>query len=348
MDPSYKVIFFKFTDLFKNAVSIFLEEKIVLNKDYLSKDKNIEKYIYEACEAIQIVAVSYIKYEREISQYSNEELNKSMGEICGRNYEIEARLAYRRILELFIESFHFSKIIENKEEVFRYFFLIKNLKAFYSRNKHSEDICDISLQFDKKVISEIRKELNSFSLKDVPFYIAVSNGKNKDFNKDNDIKDLIKGYSTLFKESVVHLSESQRLALGNSYQSYSETSEVVHGYSGGPKFDLKYYHQEMLGLYAKMYSLTLDILKQLILIGGDKINNTELVESIKSLKTEMFNLSIGHVVMVKNEVKAKIIDTSVSKNGCRKYKVEYIDKRDVWSFAFDEEWFLFKDLRKVL
>ncbi len=347
METTHSTLFFEFTDLLKKAVAISSEQKILFGKDYLSKDKNIEKYIYEACEAIQLTGVSYLKYKRDVSHYSDDELNKSMGEICGRNYEVEARLAYRRILELFIESLLFSKVNENKEGVFRYFFLAKNLKAFYSRNKNSEDICDMSLQFDKKVISEIKKELSGFGFKQVPFYISIRNRKPRDFNNDKDIPDLIKGYSALFKESIVQLSESQRLAVGNSYQSYSAASEVVHGYSGGPKFDLKHYHQEMLGLYAKIYLLTLSILKQLILIGGDKINNLELIGSIQSLKTETSNLNIGDIVTVKNEVKAKIIYASVSKSGCKKYRVEYIDKRGSWNFSFDEEWFLFEDLKKL-
>lgn len=342
----FKIVFLQFPTKIKDL--IFSESEVDIKnwgKDYLSKNKNIEKYIYEACEALQIFGISYTKYKKELSIYTDEELNSDIGEIVGRSFEIETRLTLRRAFELFIESLYFEEIKSNKENIFRHFFLIKNLKALYSRENNLKKFCDLSSSFDVKAISEIRQELSNLNIS-TSFYIS----KDRDYQKDKDVVYLLKSYSKLFEEAVGKMSDSQKLIIGESYQSYAETSEVIHGYSGGPKFNLKNYHQEITGLYATIYILSLNILKNIISIGEQNINDKTLIESIKGLRTDLsdnFLIKIGDFVTVKKEVKAKVVEILVSKYGCKKYKVEYADKRGDWNMSFEQEWFLLKDLTKI-
>jgi len=341
----FKPILFEFPNLLKNSISSE-NQKTDWSKDYLSKNKNIEKYIYEACTALQIFGVSYTKCKKELSIYSDEELNNGIGEVVGRSFEIEARLTLRRTQELFIESWYFKEIINDKKNVFRNFFLIKNLKAFYSRETNLKKFCDLSSSFDIKAISDIRQELQNLNIS-TPFYIS----KNKDYQKDEDMVRLLKSHSKLFEEATGKMSDGQKLILGESYQSYAETSDVIHGYSGGPKFNLKNYHQEVDGLYARVVVLASNILKHLAIIGKDCIGNSDLIEAINGLETDnlpkSFLINIGDNVLVKREVKAKVAEISVSKYGCKKYKVEYTDKRGDWSWSFEQEWFLLKDLTRL-
>lgn len=344
-DNFFRPIFFQFPTLLKKGISSGINVGD-WGKDYLSKHKNIEKYIYEACEALQIYGISYTKHNKELGIYSDEELNNGIGEVVGRNFEIEARLTLRRTQELFIESWHFKEIKSNKENVFRHFFLIKSLKAFYSRENNLKKFCDLSSSFDVKVISEIRQELKNLNIS-TPFYIS----NNKDYTKDEDMVRLLKSHSKLFEEAIEKLSDGQKLIFGESYQSYAETSDVIHGYSGGPKFNLKNYHQEINGLYARIAVLASNILKHLALIGENCVGNNDLIGAINELKTDAlpksFLINIGDDVLVKRQVKAKVIEMSISKYGCKKYKVEYIDKRGDWSWSFEQEWFLLKDLAKL-
>ncbi len=340
----FRPILFQFPTLLKDAVSS--ESKITdWSKDYLSKNSNVEKYIFEACNEILLSGISYLKHNKELNIYSDQELNQGTGEVVGRNFEIEARLALRRLQELFIESWYFKELKNSQENTFRHFFLIKNLKAFYSRENNLKKFCELSSSFDTKVISEIREELNNLNLQ-TPFYIA----KDKDYKKDSDVIYLLKSYVKLFEDATNKISEGQKVSLGESYQVYAETSEVIHGYSGGPKFNLKNYHQETQALYGRVAILASNILKHLVTIGEDAIQDKDLVEAIKGLKTDSlpdaFTLDIGDVVLVKKQIRAKITDISVSKFGCKKYKVEYVDKRGEWSWAFEQEWFLLKDLVK--
>lgn len=338
-------ILFEFPSLLKGSVSSNTE-KIDWAKDYLSKNKNIEKYVYEACEALQIFGISYTKYKKELDIYSDKELNDGVGEMVGRNFEIEVRLTLRRAVELFIESWCFKETEIDKESTLRHYFLIKNLKAFYSREHNLKEFCDLSSNFDVKVISEIRQELKNIDIP-TPFYI----NRGKDYTKDEDIIYLIRSYSQLFKEAVGKMTEGQRLIIGESYQLYAETSEVIHGYSGGPKFNLGNYHQEIDGLYARIAVLSANILSHLVIIGEKCIRNSELVNEIKGIKLnrlpEAFSLSIGDSVLVRKAIKAEVIEISISKYGCKKYKVKYTDKRGNWNMAFEQEWFLIKDLIKI-
>ncbi|HED05089.1 MAG TPA: hypothetical protein ENI61_00210, partial [Ignavibacteria bacterium] len=195
-------------------------------KDYLSNNKNIEKYIYNACEALQICGISYTKYTKELKRYSDEELNNGAGEIVGRNFEIEARLMLRRILELFVESWHFKEIKKNKEETFRHFFLLRNLKAFYTRKSNAREFCDFDLEFDTNAILEIRKKLTTVSVQN-PFYFT----NKKDFSRDGDIKHLLKPFRNLLEDAMPKMTDGLREIIGESYQLYAETSDVVHGFS---------------------------------------------------------------------------------------------------------------------
>ena len=204
----FQPILFLFPNILKESVCTDTEIKD-WEKDYLSKNKNIEKYIFNACEALQISGISYEKYKKELERYSDEELNKKAGKIVGRNFEVEARLVLRRILELFVESWHFKEIKNDKENNFRYFFLIKNLKAFHFRNSNSKEFCDFPLEFDTKAISEIRTELKNLSVQNL-FYLT----NNKDFNKDKDIKHLIKPFRNLLEEALPKMTDGLREMVG--------------------------------------------------------------------------------------------------------------------------------------
>src|SRR3989344_7662897 len=341
----FRPILFQFPNLLKESVS---SEEDINNwgKDYLSKNKSVEKYIHDACEALQICGISYTKYKKELVAYSDNELNQKTGKVVGKNFEIEARLALRRMLELFVESWHFKEIVADKERVFRRFFLIKNLKAFHSRKSNVEEFCDFILDFDTKAILEIRTELGSLSVQSV-FYLA--NGK--DFKKDGDVKDLTKSFFKLLKEAMPKMPDGQREMVGGSYQLYAETSEVVHGYSGGLTFNLKNYNQEIGGLYARVAVLASNILKHLAIIGDNYVGNNDIKEAINGLKTESlpqsFLFSVVDKVLVLKQIKAEIVEVSASKYGCKKYKVKYDDKRENWSWSFNREWFLLKEISKL-
>lgn len=340
----FRPILFLFPNILKESASANTDVKD-WEKDYLSKNKNIEKYIFNACEALQISGISYQKYKRELERYSDEELNQKTGRIVGRNFEVEARLTLRRILELFVESWHFAEVRSN-ENIFRHLFLIKNLKAFYSRNSSAKEFCDFSLEFDTKAISEIRTELDTLSVQN-PFYLV----NNKDFKKDGDIKHLLKSFRNLLEEALPKMSDGLRTMVGESYQLYAETSDVIHGFSGGPNFNLRNYHREIMGLYARSAILASNILKYLVIIGENNINNNDIKDAINGLKTDglprNFVLNVGDKVLVLGQIKAEIVEISQSKYKCKKYKVKYDDKRGDWNWSFEREWFVIKELTKL-
>lgn len=341
----FRPILFLFPNILKKSVSSETDIED-WKKDYLAKNKNIEKYIYNACELLQVCGISYTKYTKELQRYSDEELNKGAGEIVGRNFKIEARLMLRRTLELFVESWHFKEIKNDKEGAARYFFLLRNLKAFYTRKSNAKEFCDFDLEFDTKVISEIRTELGSISVQN-PFYLV----NNKDFNKDGDIKHLLKPFRNLLEDAMPGITDGLREMVGESYQLYAETSDIVHGFSGGPNFNLRNYHQEVMALYARLAVLASNILKYLVVISEGQIDNTEIKETIDGLRTDglpqKFTLNVGDKVLVLRQIKAEIVEISQSKYKCKKYKVKYDDKRDEWSWSFEREWFLLKELTKL-
>lgn len=340
----FRPILFLFPNILKESVSANTDVKD-WEKDYLSKNKNIEKYIFNACEALQISGISYQKYKRELERYSDEELNQKTGRIVGRNFEVEARLTLRRVLELFVESWHFAEVGSN-ENIFRHLFLIKNLKAFYSRNSSAKEFCDFPLEFDTKAISEIRTELDTLSVQN-PFYLV----NNKDFKKDGDIKHLLKSFRNLLEEALPKMSDGLRAMVGESYQLYAETSDVIHGFSGGPNFNLRNYHREIMGLYVRSAILASNILKYLVIIGENSINNNDIKNAINGLKTDglprSFVLNVGDEVLVLGQIKAEIVEISQSKYKCKKYKVKYDDKSGEWSWSFEREWFVIKELTKL-
>src|SRR3989338_8599566 len=90
----FRPILFLFPNILKESISSD-DDINDWQKDYLSKNKNIEKYLFDGCEALQIIGISYSKYKRELARYSDGELNQKTGKIVGRNFEIEARLALR-------------------------------------------------------------------------------------------------------------------------------------------------------------------------------------------------------------------------------------------------------------
>lgn len=321
----FRPILFLFPNVLKESVSTNADISD-WQKDYLSKNKNVEKYVFDACEALQIIGVSYSKYKKELKRYSDKELNQKTGKIVGRNFEIEARLVLRRALELFVESWHFKEVKADKEKVFRHFFLIKNLKAFHSRKSNTEKFCDMPLEFDTNAISEIRTELDALAVQNL-FYSA----KSKNFKNDGDVKDLVKSFFKLFEEAIPQMAVGPRAIVGESYQLHAETSEVIHGYSGGPNFNLQNYHREILAIYARAAVLASNILKHLVVIGDGVISSDDIREAINGLRTDSLpqnlSLDVGDKVIVLNQMRAEIVDVSISKYGCKKYKVKYDDKR---------------------
>lgn len=338
-------LLFLFPNILKESVSSKTDTE-GWRKDYLSNNKNIEKYIYNACDALQICGISYTKYKKELEQYSDEELNNGAGEIVGRNFEIEARLMLRRILELFVESCNFKEIKNDREKIFRHFFLIRSLKVFYTRKSNAKEFCDFDLEFDTNAISEIRTELSTISIQN-PFYL----NNNKDFSKDGDIKHLLKPFRNLLEDAMSKMTDGLRGMIGESYQLYAETSDVVHGFSGGPNFNLHNYHQEVFALYARSAALASNILKYLVVIGESQINNTEIMEAIEGLKTDdlpqNYIFNVGDKVLVLRQIKAEIVEISQSKYKCKKYRVRYDDKREDCSWSFERKWFLLKELTKL-
>jgi len=53
------------------------------------------------------------------------------------------------------------------------------------------------------------------------------------------------------------------------------------------------------------------------------------------------------MVLVRNEVKAKVVKIEVSGYGCKKYHVQFYDKRGNWSFSFQDTIFLREELQKI-
>ena len=202
------------------------------------------------------------------------------------------------------------------------------------------------MEFDTKAILEIRTELNTLSVQN-PFYLA----NNKDFKKDGDIKHLVKSFRNLLEEALPKMSDGLREMVGESYQLYAETSDVIHGFSGGANFNLRNYHREIMGLYARSAILASNILKNLVIIGKNNINNNDIKDAIDGLKTDglpqSFIFNIGDKVLVLGQIKAEIIEIPQSKYGCKKYKVKYDDKRGDWSWSFEREWFMIRELTKL-
>ena len=62
---------------------------------------------------------------------------------------------------------------------------------------------------------------------------------------------------------------------------------------------------------------------------------------------QKFTLNVGDTVLVLRQIKAEIVEISQSKYNCKKYKVKYDDKRGDWSWSFEREWFLLKELTKL-
>ena len=69
-DNFFRPIFFQFPTLLKKEISSGVDVDD-WGKDYLSKNKNVQKYIYEACESLQIYGISYTKHKKELSIYSD-------------------------------------------------------------------------------------------------------------------------------------------------------------------------------------------------------------------------------------------------------------------------------------
>lgn len=338
----FSKIFITYPDLIKKNITDNVKSNN-WSSDYLSRNNNVEKYIYETCKSLQIIGVSYLKYQ-QIKDTSDGYLTSDKGSMIGRNYELEARLSLRRALELFVEIYNFKVIKSNKENEFRLYFLVQNLKAFVVRAKNKKDYCNLSDKFSLQAISEIRKELKLFNITK-PFYLK----ENIDLNKDGDIIHAFESFNNLFKATIPFISSLEKYIIGESYQSYAETSDIIHAHSGGITFNLKKYHVEIEALYSKIYFLSISMLKNLVEIGEKSLDNkiVELIYLFKNDLPKFLQIEKGDVVLVKNSVKARVVDILMSDYGCKKYKVEYIYKKNDWSFGFDEEWFTLKDLRKV-
>jgi hypothetical protein len=83
------------------------------------------------------------------------------------------------------------------------------------------------------VIKEIRDTLKDRSL-DVFFL-----NPNRDPQLDAGMRKLRKGYLEMLDDSIRKMTPRERLAIGESYQLYAETSDVIHGFTGSAEFKLE-------------------------------------------------------------------------------------------------------------
>jgi len=111
-------------------------------------------------------------------------------------------------------------------------------------------------------------------------------------------------------------------------------------------------HREIEAIYARIGILSIHILKHLAGIGEKSLDCPEILDALNALQTgdlsEHMKIRVGDLVIVKNEVKAKVVEISVSDFGCEKYKVEFCDKRGEWTFSFDETEYVRSDLQRLL
>ncbi len=343
-DSFFSLVFFMFPQKLKKCASQGADIK-EWRRDYLSKQKNIQKYIFDACEQIQTFGVTYQKYKRELKRYSSSELQSDIGNVISRSFEKEARLILRRAMELFIESWNFNKV-SNKEESIRYYFLIRALQAFYGRKTNLKEFCDYDKKWDEQVVDEIKNSLIGIAL-DSNFYFE----KSRSPQNDKDILYLRKSFKKILKDSLKQMTEKERFAVGGSYQLYAETSEVIHAFSGSTEFKLIDVHKELTAIYARTAVLAFHILKNLSGIGNGVLVCNELLQALNNFDTNKFSgfldIQEGDLVLVRNEVKAKVIKVEVSGYGCKKYHVQFCDKRNGWSFGFQDTVFLREELQKL-
>lgn len=334
-------ILLEFPQLLKKQLQFDVENS---KKDYMSRLNNIEKYIYNACEMLQVSGISYNKYIEEISKWQNDQFKDDIGEVIGRNFEIEARLYLRRVMELFIETFNFKLVyIDHREKVIRQYHLIRAFQAYSQKKKLKEKYEELTSLYIQSRIDSLKTELSS--LEDV-FYLDST----KKLSKDKDIPRLIMSFESLLKFSLPIMDDMQKELVGNSYQKYASTSNVIHGYSGLMKFSLLDYHQELDALYAQIYLFGIMILKDLVQIGEGVLEDSEILRAILELKSslsEEFTIELDDIVLVKNQIKAKIVDIKESSYKIKKYKVEYIEKLGDFTLSFPDEWYLLRDLRKI-
>ena len=92
-------------------------------------------------------------------------------------------------------------------------------------------------------------------------------------------------------------------------------------------------------------------MEHLAIIGDNYISNKDIKEAINGLKTvdfpQNYLFNMGDKVLVLKQIKAEIVEVSTSKYGCKKYKVKYENKQKDWSWSFEREWFLLKELSKL-
>jgi hypothetical protein len=314
-------------------------------RDILSKDNNIRKYIYQACKQIQGFGIGYEKFQKEIGTLDKKghELTDSE-EMVVRQYEKEANLMLRSAIELYIESWNFEREV-NKEDAVRSYYLVKTLQAFFKRNSNSEKYCDYPLNGDIKNITDIRSELKSLP---TTFFFYK---KGKDPQKDKDVIHLTKSYTTLLDEALEHMTPRERFALGESYQQYVNTSDSIHGYAGSPIFEIDDVQNFMKVLHGGVYILALYTQKNLTKIGSGVLPCQDLLDTLDGIESDDFNgdlkIDIGDYVLVRRQIKAVVKNVTFSDYGCAKYEVEFHDKRGDTSWSFEETMYLRKDLEKL-
>jgi len=123
-------------------------------------------------------------------------------------------------------------LVDDKETL-RTYFLIRALESFYKRKRNSEKYCNLVRKWDTSVIKEIRDTLKDRSL-DVFFL-----NPNRDPQLDAGMRKLRKGYLEMLDDSIRKMTPRERLAIGESYQLYAETSDVIHGFTGSAEFKLE-------------------------------------------------------------------------------------------------------------
>lgn len=313
--------------------------------DYLSKNHNIEKYIYQACKQIQGFGIAYQKCLKEVGKLDKKgtELTDPE-EMVVRSFEREANLMLRSAIELYIESWNFARE-QDKEKSIRTYYLTRVLQAYHKRSKNSEKYCDYPLQGDIKVISEIRNELKT--LPNTFFFFA----QGRDPQKDSDVIYLTKSYTKLLDEALKNMTPRERFALGESYQQYVDNSDSIHGYAGSPQFIIEDVQTFLKVLYGKVYILAVYTHKNLTKIGAGVLQCQDLIDALDGIESDDFDgdlkINVGDSVIVRKQIKAIVKNITHTQYGCAKYEVEFNDKRGAWSHSFPETVYLRKDIEKI-
>lgn len=344
-DPTNPILFW-FPEELKKVLSFDVETS---QKDYTYKTKNIERYIYDACQVLQLCGVSYNKYITDLSRYTDEELKTGAGQMVGINFEIEARLHLRRLMERFVELKNFCEVSQiDREKTIRQYHLLKVLQAYSQKLFNEKEFIAeaIHANYYEERIENIKKELGVLSS---AFYLDTS----RSIQRAQDIPYLIKRFNGFLKLSLPLMNDMEKQVMGNSYQQYAETSNVLHSYSGLAKFKSERYHNELKAIYAMIHIISICILKDLAKLAGPLFEEyPSIISGISLLKNDLpdfLQISVGDEVVVrKHGVKGRVLEIKESQYKIKIYKLEFVEKIGVLTVAMNRDRYLLGELMKYI